>query len=228
MPAAAAAAGLLLAVLPLLLPLAGAYAQSGGDAVREARDRVLADDAYQTALPEPRELPDIEPFSIPPWLAETLYWAILIGIAALVLFFLGNLALDLLRNRSAFKPNRERHDGTLRIETPPIERRAVDTGTLTEADRMAAEGRFSEAIHLLLLVALARLRRELGPRVAPALTGREVLRLPGLPGGTTEPLATMVQLSEINHFGGRTAAEPDYRRCRADFLRFNGEAPVAA
>jgi hypothetical protein len=32
----------------------------------------------------------------------------------------------------------------------------------------------------------------------------------------------MVRLSEINHFGGRRAAEPDYRDCRADFLRFNG------
>jgi len=107
-------------------------------------------------------------------------------------------------------------------------RRAADPSTLAEADRLASEGRFSEAIHLLLLVAMERLHRELGPRVARAMTGREVLRLPALPEPTVAPLTRMVSLSEINHFGGRDAAEPDYRSCRADFLRFNGENPVSA
>lgn len=225
-PAVAAGLALLLAALLLLCSPAAASAQAGGydgEAVNRSRDRVLADGGYQTERPQPEQKPEIEPFRFPPWLAETLFWAVLALVGALVLFFLGNLALDLLRNRTAFKRNRDRPAGeTLRIETPPVEPRAVDRSTLAEADRLAAEGRFSEAIHLLLLVAMARLHRELGPRVAPAMTSREVLRLPALPGATVEPLTRMVQLSEINHFGGRHAAEPDYRSCRADFLRFNG------
>jgi hypothetical protein len=224
---------LMLAVLLLMTPaVAFAQADAGGidgETVRESRDRVLADGSYQTERPAPQELPKIEPFSIPPWLAETLLWAVLVGVGALVLFFLGNLALDLLRNRTAFQRNRDHPgEGALRVETPPAEPRTLDRATLAEADRLAAEGRFSEAIHLLLLVALARLQRELGARVAPAMTGRELLHLPALPGGTVEPLARMVQLSEINHFGGRRAGEPDYRNARADFLRFNGEEPAAA
>jgi len=226
-----AGVALVLAVLLLMTP-GVAFAQAGAyddEAVRQSRDRVLADGSYQTERPEPEELPRIEPFTIPPWLAETLLWAVLVGVGALVLFFLGNLALDLLRNRTAFQRNRDRPgEGTLRIETPPAEARTLDRATLAEADRLAGEGRFSEAIHLLLLVALARLQRELGARVAPAMTGRELLHLPALPGGTVEPLARMVQLSEINHFGGRRAGEPDYRNARADFLRFNGEEPAAA
>lgn len=218
---------LLLAVLLLCCQAAG-FAQVGDEAVREARDAVLADSRYQTERPQPQELPETDPFTIPPWLAEVLYWALLAGIAALVLFFLGNLALDLVRNRGAFKPNREPAAAPPRpVETPPMEGRRADRGTLAEADRLAAEGRFSEAIHHLLLAALARLHHELGPRIAPALTGPEVLRLPVLPPAAVEPLTRLVQLSEINHFGGRSAAEPDYRRCRDDFLRFSG-AGVAA
>lgn len=233
--AAAAGAALLLASL-LLLALAGAtLAQTGGSAggtddaaLRQARDQVLSDSRYQTERPEPEEKLDIEPLRIPPWLAEILFWGLLAVVAAFVLFFLAGLAFDLLRNRDVFKRNRDRSaEAAPRIEMPSVGRRAVDHRTLAEADRLAAQGRFSEAIHLLLLVALERLHRELGPRIAAAMTGREVLRLPALPGGTTEPLARMVQLSEINHFGGRHAAEPDYHRCRADFLRFSGEAPVA-
>jgi hypothetical protein len=230
-PARRAGPVLLLAAL-LLAFLGAALAQSGaydGETVRQSRDRVLADGSYQTERPAPQELPKIEPFTIPPWLAETLLWAVLVGVGALVLFFLGNLALDLLRNRTAFQRNRDRPgEGALRVETPPAEPSALDRATLAEADRLAGEGRFSEAIHLLLLVALARLQRELGARVAPAMTGRELLHLPALPGGTVEPLTRMVQLSEINHFGGRRAGEPDYRSARADFLRFNGEEPAAA
>ena len=229
---AAAGAAVLLAILLVLALFGGAVAQSGGydaEEVRQSRDRVLSDSRYQTERPEPEQRPEFEPFTIPPWLAKTIFWAVIVGVVALVLFFLFNLLLDYARDRTAFKRNRDRPvEAIQRVDTPLAERRRADPGTLAEADRLAAEGRFGEAIHLLLLVAMARLHRELGPRVAPAMTGREVLRLPALPGATVAPLTRMVQLSEINHFGGRRAAEPDYRDCRADFLRFNGEEPVAA
>jgi len=197
--------------------------------IQDSRDRVLGDSRYQTERPETAKLPEIEPWTLPPWLAEALFWGLVAGVVAVVLFFLYGLLSDLLQNRDAFRRNREdKAAGPARIETPAIERRQVDPRSLAEADRLAAEGRFSEAIHLLLLVAMDRLHRELGPRVAPAMTGREVLRLPALPEATVAPLTRMVQVSEINHFGGRHAAEPDYRRCRDEFLRFNGAAPVAA
>ncbi|MGF1631360.1 MAG: hypothetical protein ACFCUT_17950 [Kiloniellaceae bacterium] len=231
-PTAAAALAALLAALLTLLSVTAAVAQAGAyeaEEISQSRDRVLADSRYQTERPEPEQRPEFEPFTIPPWLAETIFWAVIVGVAALVLFFLVNLLLDFARDRTAFKRNRDRPaEGIQRVETPLAERRSIDPRSLAEADQLAAEGRFGEAIHLLLLVAMERLHRELGPRVAPAMTSREVLRLPALPGATVEPLTRMVQLSEINHFGGRHAAAPDYRDCRADFLRFNGEEPVAA
>jgi hypothetical protein len=188
---------------------------------------VLNDSRYQTDRPAPEEKPLREPLPIPPWLVETILWAAGILVGGLVLFFLGNLVFDLLRNRTAFQRNREAPPaGGVTIEAPSPQRRAAEQRTLDEADRLAADGRFSEAIHLLLLVAMERLRRELGPRVAPAMTSREVLRLIPIPGEVVDPLARMVAASEINHFGGRHAGAPDYRTCRDDFLRFNGLAPA--
>jgi hypothetical protein len=233
-PAAGALLALLLAILllaPLLFISAAAVAQSSGfdpAEVIDSRDRVLADSRYQTEMPEPEVRPERAPFTIPPWLAEIIFWVMIAAVLAMVAYFLFQLAYDLLRDRSPFQRNRDRPGAAPeRVETPVAAApREVDPRSLAEADRLAAEGRFSEAIHLLLLVALQRLHRELGPRVAPALTGREVLHLPSLPGATVAPLTRMVRLSEINHFGGRTAREPDYRSARDDYLAFSGEAPV--
>ena len=233
-PAAGALPALLLAILllaPLLFISAAAVAQSSGfdpAEVIDSRDRVLADSRYQTEMPEPEVRPERRPFTIPPWLAEIIFWVMIAAVLAMVAYFLFQLAYDLLRDRSPFQRNRDRPGAAPeRVETPVAAApREVDPRSLAEADRLAAEGRFSEAIHLLLLVALQRLHRELGARVAPALTGREVLHLPSLPGATVAPLTRMVRLSEINHFGGRTAREPDYRSARDDYLAFSGEAPV--
>jgi hypothetical protein len=234
-PAAGALPALLLAILllaPLLFaPAAAVLAQTSGfdpAEVRDSRDSVLADGRYQTEMPEPEVRPERDPFTIPPWLAEIIFWVMVAAVLAMVAYFLFQLAYDLLRDRSPFRRNRDRAGAAPeRVETPlAAAPREVDPHSLAEADRLAGEGRFSEAIHLLLLVAMQRLHRELGARVAPAMTGREVLHLPSLPGATVAPLTRMVRLSEINHFGGRTAREPDYRSARDDYLAFSGEAPV--
>jgi hypothetical protein len=217
---------LLLGALALIfLPAPPAVAQQSlhdPDAVAASRERVL-DGRYQTESPAPREEPETEPWRIPPWLAKTILWAVGIAVGALVLFFLASLVRDLLlARRGAGRAADHGAPEAPRVETLPPHPREAERRSLAEADALAADGRFSEAIHLLLLVALERLRGELGPRVAPAMTGREVLRLAAIPEPASAPLTRMVALSEINHFGGRRAGEPDYRRCREDFLRFNG------
>lgn len=225
-PVLAVLAVLALPVFVLSAMSPAAVAQQGlhgAEDVAASRDRVLGDGRYQTEKPAPQEVPDVEPWVIPPWLVKTILWALGAVVAGLVIFFLVGLARDLVQGRrgrgqAAEAPPAE----TPGVTAVPPQRHEAEQRSLDEADALAAAGRFSEAIHLLLLVALERLRQELGPRVAPAMTGREVLRLAAIPGTASAPLQRMVALSEINHFGGRSAAEPDYRRCREDFLRFNG------
>ena len=222
---------LLLGLFALLPPAPVAAQQDAHSAeeIAESRDDILGNGRYQTERPVAEKPPERDPLTIPPWLIKTVLWTAGIVVAAMVLYFLFNLARDLLdvrfgRKQRPAKPAAE----APRIETVPPAQREAERRTLAEADALAAEGRFSEAIHLLLLVAMERLRRELGPRVAPAMTSREVLRLSPIPENVTAPLTRMVALSEIKHFGGRAADEPDYRICREDFLRFNGMEPAPA
>ena len=150
----------------------------------------------------------------------TILWLIGAIVVAMILVFLVNA----LQNRSGFRINRDREQQEPELVETPVRAgpRAEDERTVQEADALAAEGRFTEAIHLLLLVAMDRLKQELGARVAPALTGREVLGLAPIPTTAAAPLGRMVLLSEIKHFGGRAAARRDYDQCRHDFLRFSG------
>lgn len=195
--------------------------------VRESRDRVLGAGNYQTERPEPPEVEERrEPLRLPPWVIEAFLWTIAVILAVMVAVFLFNA----LQNRTGFKLKRkskQQPSATL-VETPLFDmQKAVVDRSLEEADALAAQGRFAEAIHLLLLVAMDRLRQELGARIAPALTGREVLQLAPVPPAVVEPLSRMVSLSEIKHFGGRNAAGPDYDQCRQDFLQFSGQGESA-
>lgn len=212
----------------LIAPGAG-QAQSLSDPaqIRESRDRVLDSGNYQTERPAPPEVEERgEPLRLPPWVIEAFLWTIAAILVVMVAVFLFNA----LQNRTGFKLKRkskQQPSATL-VETPLFDmQKAVVDRNLEEADALAAQGRFAEAIHLLLLVAMDRLRRELGARIAPALTGREVLQLAPVPPAVVEPLSRMVSLSEIKHFGGRDAAGPDYDQCRQDFLQFSGQGEVA-
>ncbi|WP_299620029.1 hypothetical protein [Pelagibius sp.] len=231
-----AARGLALLFAGCLMALAGLVAEprvsalaqglSDPERVEESRDQILGSERFQTDRPEPLDIEvNIEPFQLPAWLGQAIIWTIVAIAVVMIAVFLYNA----FQNRSGLKLNRDSaQTAPQRVDTPVrAQRKAIDARTLEEADALAAAGRFAEAIHLLLLVAMDHLRRDLGPRIAPALTGREILHLAALPQALAEPLGRMVSLSEIKHFGGRDAAGPDYALCRQDFLAFSGQ-PAAA
>lgn len=222
-------ATLVTALLAAIAPAIATAQEAARHAETEsARDSVL-NGSYQTEMPGPQEPPDLPDFTIPPWLVEALLWLFGALVVAAILYLLFNLLLEALGGRSAFRRNRNQlaaAEGV--VETPVTLDQETRDRTLAQADALAAEGRFTEAIHLLLLVAMDRLRRELGPKVAPALTSREVLHSAPIPETVVPPLTRMVALSEIKHFGGRVAAAPDYQSCRQDFLHFSSGEPAGA
>jgi hypothetical protein len=86
-----------------------------------------------------------------------------------------------------------------------------------DADRLAREGRFGEAIHALLLRALAELGRSAS---APALTSREVLRTARLALDARQALGALVSAVELVHFGAKPAGAAEYAACAAEYRRF--------
>jgi len=91
--------------------------------------------------------------------------------------------------------------------------------TLTEVERHAAAGRFGEAVHLLLLLAVDRLCAGREERPADAFTSRELARiLPRTPEERTL-FHRLVSTVELFLFGNRSVDEERYRSCLEAFQR---------
>ena len=103
---------------------------------------------------------------------------------------------------------------------PPQAPAAALARPLTEAERLAAEGRFADAIHVLLLETLAALRGHTGGGVPESLTSREVLREVSMPDAAREAMGGLVAAVERSLFGNRPVDQIEYQRCTESFSAF--------
>jgi hypothetical protein len=85
------------------------------------------------------------------------------------------------------------------------------------ADELAAQGRYAEAMHVLLLRSLADIRAHLDEPFADSLTSREILRSTRLPENAREWLRDVVGRVEWTYFGEYPAGQEDYAACRRSF-----------
>ena len=88
---------------------------------------------------------------------------------------------------------------------------------LGAADELAAQGRYVEAMHVLLLQALAEIRVRLNEQFADSLTSREILRNKQLSDDLRHPLRDVVGRVEWSYFGEHPAERNDYLACRSSF-----------
>lgn len=169
---------------------------------------------YQTEMPQEQAMEHVEPLVIPNAVYETIrivFITLLVVGGALLLFFLVS-ALPALQERL-----RRRSTGDSPVGSTPIstdaDRERLDIA-LTEADRLARQGAYGEALHLLLLYCLNEMRRRFGLGLPPSLTSREILGLSVLPEIRRVGLSVIVSAVEVSHFGGRAADETTYQLCR--------------
>jgi hypothetical protein len=87
------------------------------------------------------------------------------------------------------------------------------------AEELAQQGRFVEAMHVLLLQALAAIRRRHDRAFAESLTSREILRHLRLPEPGQASLRDIVARVEWSYFGEHPAGPEDYQGCRDSFDR---------
>ena len=199
-----------------------AQGAAAADQVEAAHRAILRDPGLQfefEALPPPPEIPD--------WLRaffdflgdlqpvfEVLFWIGVAALAALILFFLGR---EILRyHRSKVVKPLERGDALPDWRPPVARARAL----LNDADRLAAEGRFAEAIHLLLYRSLDDLDDRRPHTLKPALTSRDILNLKALPEAARRALGRLVETVEWSFFGGRTVDAKDFSECRRAYEEF--------
>lgn len=175
-------------------------------AAAEQARRVLEDTVYQRALPveaPPAELPRIDL----PWLGPLVEILLYVGLAVLA-----GLAIFWIVNHLVLRRTRDEELAPEEGAAPPLHVR------LDQPDRLAATGRFAEAIHQLLLETLGALSR--ASRLPPAYTSREILASARLPARARAALSGLVLAVEISRFGGAPAGEEDYRACLRRFHEF--------
>jgi len=190
----------LFAIAPLC-PSVSAESNAPGATQAAIRSRDV-----QTVLPVAPE--EAKSLSAPPWVADLLLWgAVIVGAATIALAMRDSLpAFDRSRRLAVSEGG-----GAGASTADPM------SAAQSEADELAARGRYAEAMHVLLLRALAEVRERLRVTFADSLTSREILRRAPLQSVARQAFAEIIGEVELTHFGDAVANRDDYFACRGQF-----------
>lgn len=96
---------------------------------------------------------------------------------------------------------------------------------LEDADALAAQGRFAEAVHLLLFRSIDEIQEKKTGLIGRSLTAREIGALGILPDWIRDALAPIIRIVERSFFGGQDVNESGWREARDSYEAFAfGEA----
>jgi hypothetical protein len=142
-----------------------------------------------------------------------IFWGGLILGGLAILFFVLRELVGLRLPRFGRRPN-----APLEAEWRPAEARARTL--LEEADRLAAEGRFGEAAHLILFRSIEDIDGRWPNLVRPALTSRDIAAHSGLPERARQTFGEIARVVERSVFGGAELAAADFAFCRGAYEAF--------
>lgn len=198
-----------------------------GDELARAYAQMRADEDTQFA---PVEMP--APEGPPQWISDLFEWLgnlfrpvaeglvegwpiikwVLIGLGVLLLAFL----LWRLVGPDLFA-RRKREDDPQNDWAP--DRKAV-LALLEDADRLAAEGRFDEATHLLLQRSVGQIAAARPDLVDPSSTARELAAEPALPEGARKAFGVIAQRVERSLFALQKLGQADWQAARDAYAEF--------
>lgn len=211
-------------------------AASPGDAA-SAWDAVRADEAIQYAPVPAPQAPPPEP---PGWL-DALFralgellepvgralgmswpvfkWVLLAMGAALVAVLVWRMVAPLAFWRPGSRSGSEDEPGWVPESDAAL-------ALLDDADGLAAQGRFDEAVHLLLLRSVGQIAAARPDLVEPATTARELASLSALPDAARAAFGTIASRVEQSIFALRSLGRDDWQAARAAYADF-ALAPLA-
>jgi hypothetical protein len=196
-------------------------AEAGEESLRAAHARLLADRSLQFQLEAAKPPPDP-----PDWLRglfrfldgaapalQWLFWGLVALILGAIVWF---TAREILLRRRADRV--QRAPPLVLGDLQPTAERAQ--ALLGDADRLAAEGRYAEAAHLLLLRSVADIQAARPAALGPSMTSRDIARWEALPGAARGAFARMAEVVERSLFGGRDVDAATYGACREAYAAF--------
>jgi hypothetical protein len=152
-----------------------------------------------------------------------------LGISVPVLMWvLGGIAallVTVLVARSIAVARRRRRPAGQAPEWAPNTGQAL--ALLEDADRLAGEGRYDEATHLLLQRSVGQIAAARPGLIEPATTAREIAMLPALSQAARNAFATIAERVERSLFALRRLDADDWRAARAAYADFALAVPAA-
>lgn len=117
-------------------------------------------------------------------------------------------------------PLLERGPRTAQGEEAWAPQREQALALLEEADRLAAEGHFDEATHLLLRRSVGQIAAARPDWVEPSSTARELAALPALPDAARRAFGVIAERVECSLFALRQLGRDDWDAARAAYSKF--------
>ena len=144
-----------------------------------------------------------------------LQWILIGGAALILLYLLWRLLAPIAQIRLAKK---EADGDAQEAEWTPD--RAAALELLGDADRLAAEGRFDEATHLLLKRSVGQIADARPDWLSASSTAREIAALPALPDRARGAFKTIAERVERSLFALRRLNAEDWQAARAAYADF--------
>ncbi|MDO7835937.1 DUF4129 domain-containing protein [Sphingobium sp. HBC34] len=151
--------------------------------------------------------------------ARIFLWTMIAALALLILW----IVVDRVRHGVWRLPRWRRGRSAVAIE--PVEEdwtpaAAPARAWLEEADALAGQGLYAQAVHHLLLRSVEDLSRRRPQVVRPALTSRDLARADGIPSAPRRLFAEIASAVERSLFGGRPIDADEWSRCRLAYADF--------
>ena len=143
-----------------------------------------------------------------------IFWG---GVALIVAFIVFFLVREVLAVRFGIKPRK-----AAKTDPEPEWRPTVQAARtlLADADKLAAQGRYAEAAHLLLLRSIDDLDSRRPQTVKPALTTRDISSLTALPEAARPAFSKIARVVELSLFGGSEVDAAAFSDCRQAYEDF--------
>jgi len=192
-------------------------------ALQNAHQELRADRSYQFAFTKPPIPPEppkwLEPLSaFFAWISPALKWVFWGG----VILILGGFALlifrEISKTRFGLKNKKlETKKPVLQMTQPGAEAAKI---LLEQADQLAKDGKFGEAVHLLLLRSIQDIEKHLPGAIRRSQTSREIELLDTIPPHPRSGFERIRQAVENSFFGTQSLGQPQYMSCRQAYEDF--------
>ncbi|MEE9272312.1 MAG: hypothetical protein V3U57_03470 [Robiginitomaculum sp.] len=148
-------------------------------------------------------------------LFKVAFWGIIAAFALYILYSIISEAIHLKRSHALKQKSKT---------TPEIPTYHPDLETaktlIKDADKLAAAGRFEEAVHMLLFRSIGDIERKRPHAIKRSLTSREISELSILTPKAKDGFTFIGRMVESSFFGGRRLGAQDYTRSKAAYENF--------